>query len=147
METSITQLNQEEKDLQNKLQEIQKKKKELSEKGQITARIKTFEDACKETGINPVFNESDTPDEIAYKKLKVIAKALNEGWEPNWDNEDEYKYYPYFDMRNNSFSFSDSYYWHSFTSVGSRLCYRSSKLAVYAGTQFNDLYKDLMVLK
>ena len=41
--------------------------------------IKTFEDACEELGIDPetVTHENDTPDEVAYKKLKVVIKAID----------------------------------------------------------------------
>jgi len=28
-------------------------------------------------------------------KMSIIVKALNEGWEPDWDNDNEPKYYPF----------------------------------------------------
>ena len=31
-------------------------------------------------------------DEIARRKLETIAAALNEGWKPDWNNTDQYKY-------------------------------------------------------
>ena len=34
-------------------------------------------------------------DEVAYQKLRIITAALNEGWEPDFTNDDEYRYYPY----------------------------------------------------
>ena len=61
--------------------------------------IKTFEDACKKLGIyskNVYNSDLDTIDEIAYKKLKIIFKAINNNWQPNWLDNDQYKYYPYF---------------------------------------------------
>ena len=49
----------------------------------ITERVKTFEDACRETGVDPEIYEDNfdnTPaDVIAFLKLRVIAAALNEG--------------------------------------------------------------------
>lgn len=51
----------------------------------ITKRVKTYADACAVLGIEPM-NEAVlvklgfTNDEIAYRKLKTIAEALNEGW-------------------------------------------------------------------
>ena len=66
--------------------------------------IKSYEDACAFLGKEPVdFEElNDTLEnngfellpehEIAYKKLEIIAKALNFGWCPNWADFDEYKY-------------------------------------------------------
>lgn len=53
----------------------------------ITKRVKTYADACAVLGIEPM-NEAVlaklgfTKDEIAYRKLKTIAEALNEGWRP-----------------------------------------------------------------
>ena len=55
----------------------------------ITKRVKTYADACAVLGIEPM-NETVlaklgfTKDEIAYRKLKTIAEALNEGWRPDW---------------------------------------------------------------
>jgi len=64
-------------------------------------RIKTFEDACAELELYPEevlagFMKTASTDEIAYRKLRIIAEALNEGWKPDWSNSDEYKYYPWF---------------------------------------------------
>lgn len=115
----------------------------------VTDRIKTFEDACKELGISQrVFNKSieyDTPDEIAYKKMKVIAKALNEGWEPNWDDPIERKWRPWFYLDSPGFRFIGSdYALTSSHSAGcSRLCFKSQELCNYAAKQFLDIYKDL----
>ena len=67
----------------------------------ITKRVKTYADACAVLGIEPmnedVFTKLGfTKDEIAYRKLKTIAEALNEGWRPNWADSNEYKYFPWF---------------------------------------------------
>lgn len=49
----------------------------------ITDRIKTFLDACEALNISIDWFEEqtqfDSPDEKAYKKMKIIARALNEG--------------------------------------------------------------------
>ncbi len=113
----------------------------------ITDRIKSFEDACSILGLTnaQVYGTNDTADEIAYKKLKVIAKALNEGWVPDWNNSNQYKYYPYFNMQG-GFSFNDFVYIFTLSYVGSRLCFKSSELATYMGQQFEPLYKDLFTL-
>ncbi len=117
---------------------------------EITERIKTFEDACEHQGINVddfiSGCKNDTLDEIAYKKLKIIARALNENKEPDWNNSSEGKYYPYFDMRSSSvfgFSGTNCDNWHTGTNCGSRLSFRTSKLAIYAGKQFTSIYKEL----
>lgn len=47
----------------------------------IMDRVKTFSDACEVLGINPnqiTNNTLDSKDEIAYKKLKIITKALKD---------------------------------------------------------------------
>lgn len=118
-------------------------------------KIKTFEDACKKLGIDPtklpdvsMLPEADGQALLAQYKLTVIARALNGGWVPDWDNGRFDKYYPWFRMSSSpGFSFYDFDYVHSFSLVGSRLCYKSSELAEYAGKQFIDLYRDLMIIK
>lgn len=69
----------------------------------ITERIKTFEDAIVELGAeHPLVTEytaiekiNGSKDLLAYLKLRIIAAALNEGWEPQFTT-DEYRYYPWF---------------------------------------------------
>lgn len=67
----------------------------------VKERIKTFEDACREIGIDAEAWSRDKislglePDVLAFLKLRIIVKALNEGWEPQFI-EDEYRYYPWF---------------------------------------------------
>lgn len=70
----------------------------------ITERVKTFEDACKELGEDhklvqqfKAIQEAIAEDKeaTAYFKLGIITAALNEGWEPDFTNVDEYRYYPY----------------------------------------------------
>ena len=74
---------------------------EAKEKKPVTERVKTFEDACKEMGIDAEAIQQQWQDagitmvdEVAYQKLRIITAALNEGWEPEF-KEDEYRYYPY----------------------------------------------------
>jgi hypothetical protein len=109
--------------------------------------IKTFEDACTELGIVPgdVFKKTDLPDEVAYKKLKIVIKAINQGWIPNWKNTNEYKWWPYFNL-SSGFGFQDSNYGYVLagTVVGSRLCFESEEKSDYAAKQFIDLYKEFL---
>jgi len=111
--------------------------------------IKTFEDACEELGIDPetVTHKNDTPDEVAYKKLKIVIRAINQGWVPDWNDKSQYKWWPYFNLSSGSgFSFSHSYYYCELTSVGSRLCFESEAKSNYAATQFNELYKQFFTI-
>lgn len=114
--------------------------------------IQTFEDACKKEGIDAskLPGVSEVPEEfrkhiIAYYKLIVIFKAINNGWIPNWSISSQFKYYPWFSVLSSGFGFS-----HSIcdcdgtaTHVGSRLCTDTSEKALYIATQFNTEYKDL----
>ena len=115
--------------------------------------IKTFEDACDALGIStnshtPIFDEDEAADEIAYKKLKVIVAAINQGWVPDWTNSDQYKYYPWFNLSSGSgFSvhgYGDDF---SYSSVGSRLCFESKEKCLYAAEQFKDIYEDFFIIK
>ena len=109
--------------------------------------FKTYEDACEEQDINPqaVYFVNDTPDVIAYKKLKIIVKAINQGWKPNWKNDNEQKWYPWF-VLSSGFGFSDSNYdcTCTDTDVGSRLCFESKEKSDYAAQQFIEIYKEFL---
>ena len=134
-----------------RLTEIENEAKELrkiiDKPEKVTDRIKTFEDACSELKVNPTFTGL-TIDEIAYRKLKIIAIVLNEGWKPDWSDSNEYKYYPYFKYfkYKPGFGFSSTLYgrWDTDPSVGSRLCFKSPELAEYAGKQFGSIYRDFL---
>lgn len=147
----------------------------------IMERIKTFDDAFKELGENHplvkeyhkrhLFLEDDSDissDLVAYLKLRIITAALNEGWAPQF-TEDEYRYFPWFWLYTQEeidrmskeerkkvvlfggnayhgayagFAFAYTHYAPSHTTalVGSRLCFKSSALAEYAGKQFAEIY-------
>lgn len=121
----------------------------------ITDRVKSFEDACQVLGISTNVPEvKGLPRKhqkaiIANYKLIVIAEALNEGWKPNWQDSDEYKYYPWFDMSNPAgVGCSNTYLAASYTyaSFGSRLCLKNRELAIYFGQTFTDLFNDSLLL-
>lgn len=128
---------------------------------EITDRVKTYEDACKVLGVEPI-NEQNAKaqgfrsDEIARRKLETIAAALNEGWKPDWNNTDQYKYYPYFYIQENakgkgsaglSCADTGNAAASAAAGVGSRLCFYASRLARYAGNQFTDLYEQILIEK
>lgn len=82
--------------------------KDMFKSKDITERIKTFEDACKELGsdhplvlayqntnLRDAEVANDNKDIIAYMKLRIIVAALNEGWEPQFI-PGEYRWFPYF---------------------------------------------------
>lgn len=142
----------------------------------IRDRVKTFEDACTVLCIDPdewkkrhlMFDK----DVLAYLKLRVIAKALNEGWYPKF-TEDEFRYYPWFYIitkeeydnlsaeekrrcvgRANHYAnaygglvFASARGYassYSNASYGARLAFSNYDLAVYAGKQFIDIWADFV---
>lgn len=111
----------------------------------IMDTVKSFKDACSVLGIHPesVYSTSDTKDEIAFKKLKVIIKALNEGWYPNWDNSNEAKYFNYFNMERGFSSYATNYN-STTTSVPSALYLRTRELAQYCAKIAYEEYKDYL---
>lgn len=159
----------------------------------ITERVQTFEDACEilgdrhplvrqwvyaHTEINTRTAKEDRTsyaDLFAYMKLRIITAALNEGWEPQF-TEDEYRYYPWFylyteeewaelddETKERGVDFGGSAgggadaglvcavsYYAPTTAVanlGSRLCFKTSELAKYAGKQFADIYADFYLIR
>ena len=122
--------------------------------------IKSFEDACKKEGINPekIPDVSMLPEEmqkalISVYKLFVVFKAIKNGWEPDWTNWDQYKYFPWFEVNASEevpsgfgFSASDFVYSLSVTTLGSRLCIDTREKALYIASQFEDLYKDFLLI-
>lgn len=156
----------------------------------IMERVKTFEDACRELGEEHPFvrsyngytnnihenNKNDT-DILAYLKLRIICAALNEGWEPQF-TEDEWRYYPWFwlytqkeindmdeDEKTDRRLMSTGEYQtghaglacagsdgapsasNAGAGVGSRLCLKSDTLAVYCGKQFINIWADFCLIR
>lgn len=163
---------------------IEEENKELIESLlPITERVKTFEDACNVLGKNhhlvtlyesfmhdlPEHEDGDY-DVVAYLKLRIITAALNEGWEPQF-TDDEYRYYPWFWLYTQdevdkmdeeerskllyvgghadlfarcglSFAYSNYGFSGSLADLGSRLAFKNSELAKYAGTQFLSIWSE-----
>ena len=85
------------------------------------------------------------PDEEAYVQLKIIVKAINEGWTPDWNDENEKKWNPWFKLSSGfGFVISNYTYTGTFTTVGSRLCFSSKEKSDYAATEFISIYEKLL---
>lgn len=117
---------------------------------EITDRVKTVEDACKELGEHDAEVRtlrqlesitSLSKSVIDSQKLVVVIKALNEGWYPDWD-KDDYKYYPYFTMRGGQV-FVGVNCWITCTYVPAPSLLKSDKLVRYITSQFLDLYRSV----
>lgn len=146
---------------------------------EVRERIKTFEDACREIGIDAEAWNRDKislglePDVLAFLKLRIIVKALNEGWEPRF-TEDECRYYPWFilytgeeynkldEEEKSRVVYRPDYYAYALggvssavafydssstnASIGVRLAFKTSELAAYCGRQFLDIWADFVFL-
>jgi len=117
--------------------------------------IKSFEDACKKANEDPsllpvvsLLSEEHRKAIIAYYKLIIIFKAINNGWTPDWSNWNQYKYYPWYRVLSSGFGFhgSDCLCTGASTAVGSRLCTETSEKAVYIAKQFESVYMDYLLL-
>ena len=130
----------------------QERKFELEElfpelKQLITDRVKSYEDALRELGKENFSHENLFPREIARRKLEIIIEALNEGWKPDLSNNQEYKWYCYFDGSTAGLGCSRSVISPAIavTFFGVLLCLKSEKLADYIGLQFRDLYEEMLL--
>lgn len=134
----------------------------------VRDRIKSYKDACEELGMPVVTDWGDMKiDEIAYAKLKIIVLALNEGWVPDWEDSDQYKYWIWFNMSDlkewysrvvaRSCSYSNSYggvacayagYGSSNAGSydGSRLALKTRDLAIYCGNTFASLWAEYLLI-
>lgn len=147
----------------------------------ITERVKTFDDAMMILGEeHPLvrewhLGENLSPDLEAYLQLRVIVAALNEGWEPQF-TEDEERYYPWHwlytrkeidnmeaselkernmvstekyqtDYAGFAYALSSNAPSYSDTNFGSRLCLKSDALAEYCGKQFTDIWADFLLIR
>ncbi|KAB2918722.1 MAG: hypothetical protein F9K23_00880 [Bacteroidetes bacterium] len=121
--------------------------------------IKTFEDACAKLGVDPTAlpevaylpQEFQTPV-INHYKAMVITKALNDGWTPDYTDSDQWKYEPRFWMVKDEaapggvgFVGSGCVGWDTHTHCGSRLCFASAELCIYASIQFEDIYSGMLL--
>lgn len=126
----------------------------------ITDRVKSYEDACAIKGMVPrtlaryrlAFtdaSEDEIEGEFAFHQLTVICEVLNEGWIGDYNNSEEKKHYPWFEWSDatSGFGFSFSFYvfTYSLTFVGSRLCFRTDKLAAFAGRTFLKIYNKVLI--
>lgn len=125
----------------------------------ITDLVKSYEDACDLLGIDPIGSlpdvsrcmSQDRKSLIAFHKLTIITRALNEGWEPDWTNPNESKWFNWWHVDTETaglgFAYSNDAPSTTDALVGSRLCFRTEALSDYAAEQFMPLYEEYLLLK
>lgn len=91
-------------------------------------------------------NEGHMISARAYLMLSMISRVLNEGWKPDWTNQSQYKWIPWFKDGGSGLSLRAVDFWSTTAIVGSRLCYKSKELVEFAATKFADIYRDFLTL-
>lgn len=135
------------------------------EKIKVGMDIDSWEDVCRFHKRNP----TQMPDVSSFPKdlqdymlnmfkaclitTAINAPAPNKVWEPDWNNHNEWKYRLWFEIqaskdKPSGFGFSDTYYdaTFSYTTVGSRLLFRESTLALHAAKKFPEVYKAIILI-
>lgn len=90
---------------------------------------------------------------IAYNRLCTIAQAWNkaDGFEPDFSNTSQYKYFPWFVYDNGAAGFvsADTNITASIANavIGSRLCFKTRERAMQFGKQFIDLWNDVFLFR
>jgi hypothetical protein len=119
---------------------------------EITQRIKTFDDVCKEMGKDPktYICTSDDPDDIAANALRqalLISRCFNADKKEviDWANDNQPKYFHvYVYSPSSGWSLHHVAVWYSVTYSGSRLPFLDRKHAEYAWNQFKEIYINLI---
>lgn len=123
--------------------------------------LETFEAACEVVGIDSKNIPNITNLPIGHAKAIIstymLFVILEAAWKHknekiDWNNYDQRKYYPWFDMESSSgsasgFSCLGCFCDGSLSAVGSRLVFPDSETAEYVGKTHLQLYKDLMVIE
>ena len=113
----------------------------------IIDRVKTYEDALEVLRRDHFDEKNLYPREIARRMLEIIIEALNEGWEPDFNDIKQSKWYCCFTWSRMGLKYLTSYSSHTYayTPIGIRLCLKDKKLADYIGEQFLYLYREMLL--
>lgn len=119
----------------------------------ITDRIKSYEDACDDLGLEPVEslpfeNPKNNRQESAnaFHMLDVITESLMEGKRLDWEDAGQRKWYPVFNdySSGSGFRFLRSDIGWTATRGGARLCVDTEEKADYLGTQFLSIWNKFL---
>lgn len=114
-----------------------------------------FEEACLSLGITnsvpevSLLPERDQKAITAFYMLSVIIQWVNEGWQANFKDYTQRKWYPYFYLDNSGLSASYAAYVFSYatTAVGARLAFKSKSSAIEWAKKLLPLYEDYLLIK
>ena len=106
--------------------------------------------ACKDLKLNyefvlPYGLPGDKEAEVlnAYAALRILAKWVRGDWEPDWNDAEQSKYWPLFNMTYETSEHSHGWAV-TYCSVGSRLCFPTEDMAEDFATKYLDLYKIIL---
>lgn len=105
-------------------------------------QVISYEIACK------VFGHKPDKKATTVDKIRMIARAINHLIDPkdtnfpDWKNQKQYKYYPYFRNEGSGLVFSDSDYSHS-SYYGSVAFLKTEEASNFMGRTHIDLYLQL----
>jgi hypothetical protein len=108
--------------------------------------ITTMQQACDEVGMHKLYFEETglSPDEVGYRKVKVITEAINGDWKPDWSNQEQPKWFIWWDMSGPVPSLDDVDIFYRGSYCSSRLCFESSEKAKHAANNFAAEYKEFL---
>lgn len=124
----------------------------------ILERINSIEDAIMELGENDeqvviykkLLSMFDASSHVVnYQLAIVLTRAINEKWEPNWEDGNQPKYTLNFIM-GGSEGFRSYYYcdsWCTSSVVGSRLCFREIRGGKHMAEKFTNVFKQFMTIQ
>lgn len=103
-------------------------------------KIKTFEDACKKVGKDPLAKYSSS------EKIDIITAAIVGKWKSDYSNSSQWKWRPWFiwDSASSAFRFFDSFFDVTIPTAGSgvRRVFETEEQSDYAGKTFLKEYND-----
>ena len=123
-------------------------------------KIESFEQACEALGYDKTIPNFDQAPErhrkalSAHYQLVIITEAINDDKDfPNWLDTDQRKWELFPDIVKDEskssglgLSYHDFAYWFSYTSVGSRLCFKSREAAKHCFDTFQNLWEDYFLI-
>lgn len=118
----------------------------------------TYEVACAAKGITPLtldqfsfLPENQQQAAFSQHRVETVCEYLKQGKEFDWNDTDQAKYYPLWDMEtygdgreNDGFVLSDVRYAYDYSDVSARLCSFSREDAEYLATEFREDYKNFI---
>lgn len=109
----------------------------LKNKSKDIFTIITYKEVCEEL--------KEKEEICPYKKIKQLERLYNGTWKKDFNDKNQKKYYPYFNLDASSglvgFYSSYCYYYFSFGQVG---FYKDQKTSDYIGKTFWPIYKEFI---